>query len=202
MPLRELQHPGLDIDLRYATSDNFTGQRIYDHGMAYLHQDAWLALLRAADWALAQGLRLHVFDAYRPPAAQWRLWQVMPDPRFVADPRVGSMHTRGVAVDLTLADAHGCLLDMGTAFDVMTPESFHGCTTVSPEAQRNRCLLLGLMALAGFVHHPFEWWHYQLPNASDYPLLRDGKEGVALMDGAQTDAQPSPVAPSGTPRSA
>ncbi|GAB4212900.1 MAG: D-alanyl-D-alanine dipeptidase [Rhodoferax sp.] len=182
MPLRELCHAGLDIDLRYATPDNLTGRRIYDHAVAYLHQDAWDALVRATELALAQGLRLRVLDAYRPPAAQWRLWQAMPDPRFVADPRLGSMHTRGVAVDLTLADAQGLLLDMGTAFDTMTPASFHGNTAVSPAAQRNRCLLLGLMALAGFVHHPYEWWHYQLPNAADYPLLTHDDPCAARMD--------------------
>jgi hypothetical protein len=117
MPLREITHPAIDVDLRYATPDNFTGKTIYDHAVAYLHLDALAALTRAAELAAAQGLRLRVLDAYRPSAAQWRLWAALPDPRFVADPRLGSMHTRGVAVDLTLCDENGEPLDMGTAFD-------------------------------------------------------------------------------------
>ena len=182
MPLREIKHPAIDIDLRYARPDNFTGKTIYDHAVAYLHVDAFAALVRAAELAAAQGLRLLVLDAYRPSAAQWRLWAALPDPRFVADPRTGSMHTRGVAVDLTLCDALGEPLDMGTAFDEMTEQSFHGATDIAVDAQRNRCLLLGLMTLAGWAHHPYEWWHYNLPDPTRYPPLSDGAEGSFLMD--------------------
>ena len=182
MPLREISHPAIDIDLRYATPDNFTGKTIYDHPVAYLHQDALAALARAAELAAAQGLRLRVLDAYRPAAAQWRLWAVLPDPQFVADPRLGSIHTRGVAVDLTLCEASGVALDMGTAFDEMTEQSFHGATGIAVAAQQHRCLLLGLMTLAGWTHHPCEWWHYNLSDTTRYPLLGDGHEGRSLMD--------------------
>ncbi len=182
MPLREISHPAIDIDLRYAQPDNFTGSTIYDHAVAYLHQDALAALVHAADLATTHGMRLRVLDAYRPSAAQWRLWAALPDPRFVADPRTGSMHTRGVAVDLTLCDAGGTPLDMGTAFDEMTESSFHGAVDITMEAQRNRGLLLGLMTLAGWVHHPYEWWHYNLPAPTRYPPLSDGAEGSYLMD--------------------
>jgi D-alanyl-D-alanine dipeptidase len=71
---------------------------------------------------------------------------------------------------------------MGTAFDEMTEQSFHGVTTIAPTALRNRSVLLGLMTLAGWTHHPFEWWHYNLPNPTRYPSLNDGAEGVLLMD--------------------
>ncbi|OIP18383.1 MAG: D-alanyl-D-alanine dipeptidase [Comamonadaceae bacterium CG_4_9_14_3_um_filter_60_33] len=182
MPLREINHSAIDVDLRYAGPDNFTGKTIYDHAVAYLHQDALAALVRAAELAAAQGLRLRVLDAYRPSAAQWRLWTALPDPRFVADPRVGSVHTRGVAVDLTLCDASGAPLDMGTAFDEMTELSFHGATNIADVAQRNRGLLLALMTQAGWTHHPYEWWHYNLPEPTRYPLLSDGAEGSFLMD--------------------
>lgn len=182
MPLREISHPAIDIDLRYATSDNITGTTIYDHAIAFLHQDALAALVLAADLAAAQGLRLCVLDAYRPSAAQWRLWKALPDPMFVADPRIGSMHTRGVAVDLTLCDRSGLPLDMGTAFDEMTAQSCHARTDIAPEAQRNRCLLLGIMTGAGWDHHPHEWWHYNLPEPTRYPKLSDKVEGEFLMD--------------------
>lgn len=148
-----------------------------------LHPVAVQALLRAADLAAAQGLRLRVLDAYRPSAAQWKLWQVLPDANYVADPRQGSIHSRGVAVDLTLIDAaSGVPLDMGTAFDDMTVQSGHGRTDVPVQAQRNRLLLLGLMALSGFAHNDFEWWHYNLPDWQAYPALSDAQEGLRLMD--------------------
>ncbi|MBK9441955.1 MAG: D-alanyl-D-alanine dipeptidase [Comamonadaceae bacterium] len=182
MPLKEVSHPAIDIDLRYATNDNLTGQIIYQHAIAFLHKDALAALELAAELAGAQGYRLRVLDAYRPSAAQWRLWAALPNPMFVADPRQGSMHTRGVAVDLTLCDQHGQALDMGTEFDEMTEQSFHGRTDIAPAAQHNRCLLLGLMTAAGWTHHPYEWWHYNLPEPTRYPKLSDEVEGEFLMD--------------------
>ncbi len=182
MPLKEISHAAIDIDLRYATDDNLTGQIIYQHAIAFLHKDALAALELAAELAGAQGYRLRVLDAYRPSAAQWRLWAALPNPMFVADPRQGSMHTRGVAVDLTLCDQHGQALDMGTEFDEMTEQSFHGRTDIAPAAQHNRCLLLGLMTAAGWTHHPYEWWHYNLPEPTRYPKLSDEVEGEFLMD--------------------
>ncbi len=189
MPLKEIAHPAIDIDLRYATPDNFTGEKIYDHATAFLHQDALAALVLAGELAQAQGMRLRVLDAYRPSAAQWRLWAVLPDPMFVADPRQGSMHTRGVAVDLTLCAASGVPLDMGTAFDEMTVQSSHGRTDISIEAQRHRGLLLGIMSKAGWNHHPHEWWHYNLPDPTRYPQLSDQAEGACLMDTAGSKSQ-------------
>ena len=182
MLLKEVIHPCIDVDLRYATADNLTGRPLYDRAVALLHPDAHAALMRAADLAGAQGLRLRVFDAYRPVAAQWRLWAVLPDPNFVADPRQGSMHARGVAVDLTLAGGDGTPLDMGTAFDEMTERSQHGSTAISTAGQSNRLLLLGLMVASGWAHHPHEWWHYNLRDWARHPPLRDEVEGRLLMD--------------------
>ncbi len=181
MPLQVIKHPAIDIDLRYATPDNITGQTIYHHAIAFLHKDALAALLAAAELAAAQGLRLRVLDAYRPSAAQWRLWAALPNPMYVADPRTGSMHTRGVAVDLTLCAADGTPLDMGTEFDEMTAQSCHGCTEISAAAQRHRQHLLKLMTAAGWEHHPFEWWHYNLPEPCRFPPLSDEVEGKALL---------------------
>jgi D-alanyl-D-alanine dipeptidase len=182
MPLREIRHPAIDIDLRYATPDNFTGRVIYDHAVAFLHQDALDALLAVAQATQAQGLRVRVLDAYRPQAAQRRLWAVLPDVRFVADPAQGSIHSRGVAVDLTLTTPDSLALDMGTAFDEMTDASAHDYPHLSPQARANRDLLRGLMQAQGWVGHPFEWWHYNLAQPQNYPLLADEVEGRALMD--------------------
>lgn len=163
----------VELALAYATSDNFTGRPIYSRHQAWLHKDAAAALQRAIALARPHGMRLRLFDAFRPIEAQWALWNHTPDPEFVADPRKGGPHTRGVAVDLTLIDSSGRALDMGTGFDAFTPKAHHGSLAVSPEAQRNRALLLGLMTAAGWDFYRNEWWHYQLFDSRRYPSLSD-----------------------------
>ena len=175
-----VEGPGLRLDIVYATPANITGRPLYSRPACYLHPDAAPALLKAAELASAIGLSLVVFDAFRPSEAQWALWSHLPDPAYVADPRQGSNHSRGVAVDLCLADGEGRLLDMGTPFDAMEEASHHGSLLVPPEAQRNRFLLLGLMAASGFVHYSFEWWHYELPDAGRYPVLDDVAAGTNM----------------------
>ena len=172
---------GLLIDLAYARPDNVTGKPIYAHARCYLHEAAAALLDGAAALARPLGHRLKIFDAYRPPEAQWVLWNAFPNPEYVADPRRGSPHSRGVAVDLTLVDAAGRELEMGTCFDDFTEASHHGSLAVSAEAQRNRALLLGLMTAAGWDFYRNEWWHYQLFNARSYPLIRDRALPEGLM---------------------
>ena len=184
MPLVHLDDAQFDveIDLRYATDRNFTGRPVYARALPLLHADATAALTRAINQARQLSLRLKLLDLYRPPEAQWRLWQHTPDPEFLAVPWQGSPHSRGVAVDLTLLDARGHELDMGTEFDAFTPRSHHGDLQVSVEAQRHRLLLLGLMTSAGFDFYRAEWWHYQLVDArSRYPLLADGAAGPKML---------------------
>ena len=173
----------VECDLKYATADNFTGSPVYRSDRCYLHADAAGALQRAIALAAPLGLSFLIYDAFRPGEAQQRLWEHTPDPTFLADPAVGSSHSRGVAVDLTLIDtATRRPLDMGTAFDVFTPLSAHGCTEVAAEAQQNRLLLLGLMTAAGWDFYRDEWWHYQLPNArAVYPLLSDADMGTGMV---------------------
>jgi zinc D-Ala-D-Ala dipeptidase len=174
---------GLEIDLLYATPLNFTGSPIYRRAACYLHPDTALLLARASELARNLGLRLRLFDAFRPAEAQWILWRHLPDPAYIADPRRGSPHSMGAAVDLTLIEADsGRALDMGTGFDDMRPLSWHGDTGVSARAQRNRALLLGLMTAAGFDYFRNEWWHYQLfKPRGRYPVLSDSVLPVGLM---------------------
>ncbi|MDE2227539.1 MAG: D-alanyl-D-alanine dipeptidase [Alphaproteobacteria bacterium] len=183
MALHEITAAWHDVvlDIAYATAANFTGKPVYTRPGCYLHEDAAAALRRAADLARPLGLRLKVFDAFRPSEAQWVLWNFRPDPEFLADPRKGSPHSRGVAVDLTLIDAHGRELDMGTGFDAFTPLSHHGSTAIPEAAQRNRFLLLGLMSAAGWDFYRNEWWHYQLFDARRYPLLSDADLPEPMM---------------------
>jgi len=180
----------LDIALAYATPSNVTGKPIYRPGSdCWLHTDAAERLAHAAALAKPLGLRLYIFDAFRPQAAQWALWNHTPDPEFVADPRRGSPHSRGVAVDLTLFDSQGRALDMGTPFDDFTQASHHADVTVSAEAQRNRLLLLGLMTAAGWDFYRNEWWHYQLFDArAKYPLIEDADSPVAVVEPAAIEA--------------
>ena len=172
---------GVLLEIAYATANNLTGRPIYARPACYLHEDAAAKLARAVALAQGLGLRLKIFDAFRPPEAQWKLWEFLADPTFVADPRRGSAHSRGVAVDLTLIDADGRELDMGTGFDAPTPLSYHASTEISEAAQRNRFTLLGLMTAAGWDFYAFEWWHYQLFDATLYPMLSDGDLPVPMM---------------------
>jgi D-alanyl-D-alanine dipeptidase len=174
---------GVRLAIAYATGDNFTGRPIYARPGCYLHPAAAERLEKAVALARPLGLSLLIFDAFRPSEAQWRLWEARPDPGFLADPRRGSPHSRGIAADLTLLDADGAPLDMGTPFDAFTPLSHHGSTGVSTAAQRNRLLLLGLMSAAGWDFYAREWWHYQLFEPRRYPLLCDSVLPLPMMPG-------------------
>lgn len=161
------------FDLRYATSNNITGRPIYASSACLLHPNALAGLQLAAGYARLAEVTLLVLDAYRPQSAQERLWAALPDPRYVRDVRLGSHHTRGVAVDVTLLDKVGQPLDMGTGFDEMVPAAHPYFPDLPPQIQRNRLLLNGIMFGAGFVGIDSEWWHFELPNAADYPLLHE-----------------------------
>ena len=172
MDITEEGH-GVRIDMLYARADNFTGHVIYKHSRCALRPEAESCLRRAIAGARAFSLTLLIYDAYRPQAAQQALWDVSPNPDFVADPAKGSNHTRGVAVDLTLLDAEGHALDMGTPVDTMTDASRHFHSALPAAVQVNRMRLLCIMLEAGFVHYPHEWWHYELPNCQRFPLIQD-----------------------------
>jgi D-alanyl-D-alanine dipeptidase len=163
------------IDLAYARADNLTGKSIYAGNRCLLHRAAEPGLLRAAAMAALCGLRLKVLDAYRPQQAQERLWRCLPDPEYVAEAGRGSNHTRGVALDVTLVDPQGEELDMGTGFDAMAEPAHHLASGLPPAASRNRFVLVGIMAMAGFRALESEWWHYELPGARSFPLLQDDR---------------------------
>lgn len=170
VPVNSQTHDVL-LELAYATTNNIVGRAIYQRPLCLLHQDADVCLRLAVKNAAALGCQLKIYDAFRPHEAQVLLWDSAPDKAYVADPNIGSNHTRGTAIDLTLVNALGSELDMGTAFDDMSALSHHFNTQVSLEAQANRLLLLGIMEGAGFVHVAHEWWHYALPSHNDYALI-------------------------------
>lgn len=174
-PLVEVDAHALQvqIDLIYAGADNLAGKVIYQDPRCLLHVDAERCLRMASRLARQAGYRLRIFDAYRPPYAQFLLWEALPNPEYVRDPGLGSHHSRGVAVDLTLIDADGQPLDMGTGFDDMREPSHQFFSDLSQQVQRNRLMLLGIMLASGFTWIDSEWWHYELPDAEDYPLIDD-----------------------------
>jgi len=158
------------------------GVALYGRAVCYLHPDAAAALARAQALAAALDLRFLVFDGFRPVEAQRALFAHCPDPEFVSHPQTGAVpHCRGVAVDLTLVDRAGQPLEMGTPFDSFAPQSHHGRTDISPQAQRNRAVLLGLMTAAGWDFYSKEWWHYQLFQPRRYPILSDSVLPLSML---------------------
>jgi D-alanyl-D-alanine dipeptidase len=164
--------PDAQLDLRYATADNFLGRKVYPSARCLLVRPAARRLARAAAALRAQGYRLRLWDCYRPLSVQWEMWRIRPDPGYVADPREGSNHNRGAAVDLTLVRAGGAEVEMPTPFDTFDARAHSDATDgVSRAARRNRATLRRAMERAGFLVHPNEWWHFATRNARKLPVL-------------------------------
>jgi D-alanyl-D-alanine dipeptidase len=168
-PLEQI--PDLQVDLRYATADNFLKRSVYPkHARCFLLPQAVEQLKKAAEALREKGFRLKVYDCYRPRAVQWEMWKLVPKPGYVADPRQGSNHNRGAAVDLTLVTLDGTELEMPTAYDFFGKAAHHG-SPASEAAVRHRELLLKTMEAAGFKRNRMEWWHYDLPRAGRFKVL-------------------------------
>lgn len=161
---------GIAIDIKYATKDNFTKKKIYDCGKCYLRPEAAAKLLEIHNVLKEKyGYGIKVFDCFRPRPYQQRLWDIMPNPSYVTPPEKGSMHSRGLAVDLTIVDKNGKDLDMGTPYDFFGKEAHQDYTGHSTEINKNRKLLKSIMEENGFGSIRTEWWHYSYRTKS-YPL--------------------------------
>lgn len=170
VPLHQVV-PDLMTDVRYATANNFTGQVLYPSDTIYARRIVAERLAAAQRAARALGLQLKVFDAYRPLSVQRRMWSIVPDERYVADPRKGSRHNRGCALDLTLCDSTGAELDMGTGYDEFTERAAATYTDLPPQVRANRGLLLRIMNDAGFDVLPSEWWHFDVRGWEQFAIL-------------------------------
>ncbi|TAK37115.1 MAG: hypothetical protein EPO28_12605 [Saprospiraceae bacterium] len=148
------------FDLRYATTGNFVKAKMYDCGRCFLRPAVARAVVAVHRKLRHRGLGLKMFDCYRPRPVQWKLWKKVPDPRYVADPRKGSMHNRGAAADLTIVDSTGHELDMGTGFDFFGEEACHDYLNLPEMVLENRKLLRNIMEENGFHLTRTEWWHY------------------------------------------
>ena len=153
-------------DMKYATEDNFLKAKVYDCAECFLRFKTVKALVKANTKFIKKGYHIKIYDCYRPLDIQKRMWKIVSNPEYVADPAKGSIHNRGGAVDITLVDADGKELDMGTSFDFFGPEASHYFDNLSDEVKQNRALLKRIMKKSNFNSFDSEWWQKKKKNAS------------------------------------
>ncbi len=165
--------PTIVLDLRYATTNNFMKTKLYPTiKTTYLRKPAAEALKKVQTELNKQDLGLKIFDAYRPYSVTEKMWEPVKDDRYAADPKKGSGHNRGVAVDLTIINLKTKKeLDMGTGFDNFSDTAHGDFINLPPLVLQNRLLLKSTMENYGFKVLDTEWWHFYLPNAKDFELL-------------------------------
>lgn len=150
------------FDMKYATNENFLKAKVYDCDECYLRLKTVKALLDASKCFERKGYKIKLYDCYRPLDVQKKMWAIVSDPNYVANPAKGSIHNRGGAVDITLVDENGNELNMGTDFDHFGPESAHDYDQFDKVILKNRKLLKKIMLRNGFEAFDSEWWHYNL----------------------------------------
>ncbi|WP_309608174.1 M15 family metallopeptidase [Flavobacterium sp.] len=150
------------LDMKYATTDNFLKAKVYDCQACFLRLKTVKNLIEANKEFNKKGLKIKIFDCYRPLDVQKKMWAIVSDPNYVANPAKGSIHNRGGAVDITLVDKNGKELDMGTIFDFFEPESSHLFKKLPSKVIKNRKLLKKVMLKHHFESFDSEWWHYNL----------------------------------------
>ena len=163
--------PSIKLDVRYATTNNFTGRQLYPVAKCYLRRPAAEQLKLVQEELRPMGLALKIFDAYRPLSVQKKLWAICPNPDFVADPAKGSKHNRGAAVDLTLIQLDGTELAMPTPYDDFSPKAASGYMDLPEEVLKNRALLERVMRRHDFRELDTEWWHFDFRDGSKYDIL-------------------------------
>lgn len=164
--------PDIRYDLRYATSNNFMHRRLYkEDGLTFLRIKPAMALASVQRELVQQGYGLKIFDAYRPYSITKKMWVLIHDDRYVADPAKGSGHNRGISVDLTIVDKDGHELPMGTGFDNFTDSAHQDFQQLPDVVLANRRLLRNTMMRYGFKPLSTEWWHYTWNDDHVYNVL-------------------------------
>ena len=167
-------------EVRYASTYNFTGHVLYPFPAVFLHKDAAAALQKVQEDLASQGLGLKIYDGYRPLSVQARMWQIVPDERYVSDPlKSRGRHTRGTAVDVMLVDPMGNDLHMPTPFDDFTEKAHRNSGKWTGEERANCLKLEAAMKKRGFIPFPYEWWHFDLADWEKYPPLDISFEDLA-----------------------
>ena len=150
------------FDMKYATDDNFLKEKLYPCAECFLRVKTVKSLLEANKAFSQKGYKIKLFDCYRPKAIQKKMFKIVPDPNFVANPKKGSIHNRGGAVDISLVDSLGVEVNMGTKFDFFGEEASHNYQNLSEEILANRKFLKKIMLQNNFKSFDSEWWHYNL----------------------------------------
>jgi D-alanyl-D-alanine dipeptidase len=164
--------PGLALDIRYATTNNFTHQVLYTQPRAFARLPVAEALKAVELELKASGLGLKIYDAYRPYAITVKFYEIARDTNFVADPRKGSRHNRGCAVDLTLIDLKtGNELEMPTGYDSFSKAAAADYSNLTSVQLHNRAILRHVMEQHGFIIYRTEWWHYDFDGWQNFELL-------------------------------
>ncbi len=156
-----------EYDLRYATENNFLKAKVYDCPECYVRVKTAKALIKANSSFMEKGFKIKFFDCYRPNAVQFKMWKIVPNPQYVANPVKGSIHNKGGAVDITLVSLEGVELDMGTDFDYFGKKAYHDNLDLPKAILENRKLLKDTMEEFGFWGIRTEWWHYNLSTGSN-----------------------------------
>lgn len=149
-------------DMKYATEDNFLKAKVYDCAECMLRLKTVKALIAANNDFLKKGYKIKLYDCYRPLDIQKKMWKIVSNPEYVADPKKGSIHNRGGAVDISLVDITGKEVDMGTPFDFFGIQASHNFKQLSKEILSKRAYLKKVMIKNGFNSFDSEWWHYNL----------------------------------------
>lgn len=157
-------------DMKYATDSNFLKEKVYDCGECYLRLKTINSLIEANKKFIKKEYRIKLFDCYRPLDIQKKMWTIVSNPKYVANPEKGSIHNRGGAVDITLVDSDGNELDMGTPFDHFGEEAAHSYENLTDIQKKNRKLLRKIMTKSNFQLFESEWWHYNLNDSKKEPL--------------------------------
>lgn len=163
--------PRILLDIRYATENNFTGKKVYPSARCFLRYSVVKALSKVQKELQSMGLQLMIFDGYRPRSVQYIFWEIMPDERYVLNPKKGSRHNRGAAVDLTLADLYGQPLKMPSEYDDFSEKAHVNYQNCDNESKKNRDLLQNIMTKNGFHSFETEWWHFDFTGWERFPLL-------------------------------
>lgn len=165
--------PTLKLDIRYATKNNLAGRPVYTQARAFLQRPAAIAVVKANQALKPFGYGLLVFDGYRPWSVTKIFWDITPNDKkqFVADPKVGSRHNRGCAVDLTLYDLKtGKEVPMTGVYDEMSERSYPNYKGGTDQQRKMRDLLRTTMEKQGFTVFPYEWWHFDFKDWKSYAI--------------------------------
>lgn len=164
--------PGVKLDIRYATTNNFTKKQLYNSVKAFVRLPVAKALQKVRKELRKKNIDLKIYDAYRPYSVTVAMWEYVKDDRYAAAPDKGSRHNRGCALDLTLVDARtGEDLEMPTEYDSFTVKSHDNYTNLPAIQIKNRKILRDSMEKAGFVHTSSEWWHFDFRGWNKYHLM-------------------------------